>query len=274
MRFAVLTLMCAILLSRPAFAGAETLDVPYITDGNQKHGLDVYAPPDAAGAPVVIFIHGGAWYLGDRKDFSDLGRTLAANGIVAVLPSYRLFPSADVRGQIADLQGALAWTRQHVAAYGGDPRRVFLSGHSTGAYFAMLFALNRALRPALPDADLRGVIAFSGRYNVWFIPSHATLPETRNAELLFGQTEALRRAVSPDTYVSKDIPPVKLFCGGDQDDACYGMELLAQQFERVEAPFTMDHDPSASHLGVAQRLVQPQSRELNDLLAFVHAHTE
>jgi len=124
---------------------------------DHKRQLDLYLP-DRADAPTVIFIHGGGWAWGDRSQtfggadvYGNIGRFLANEGFVAAVPSYRLIWKTDWRTQLFDVARAVAWVQEHIAARGGDPRRVFLMGHSAGAQLA--------LRVAADPQWLRGVHA-------------------------------------------------------------------------------------------------------------------
>eukprot|EP00050_Salpingoeca_kvevrii_P010048 m.6297 g.6297 ORF g.6297 m.6297 type:complete len:291 (+) comp2597_c0_seq1:115-987(+) len=141
---------------------------------HSKHHLDIYKPDagDGRGSglrPVVMHVHGGGWQRGDRgRKFYGapyIGRKFAEAGIVAVCPSYRLsgFPE-----NIHDIASAFAWTVKHIAEYGGDPKSVFVCGHSAGAHLVALLAVDPyyLTRAGLTSASLRGVIAISGIYNL------------------------------------------------------------------------------------------------------------
>ena len=117
--------------------------------------------------PVVVFIHGGGWTegskdyaFGDADVYNNVGRFLARHGVGAAVISYRLMPGVTWREQNADAARAVAWTRAHVGAYGGDPADVFVMGHSAGAQLATRVALDPALRAVA--GDVCGAIPVSG----------------------------------------------------------------------------------------------------------------
>lgn len=178
-------------------------DVPYRqgpdTDA-AKHKLDLYVPMGTNGAPVVLFAHGGAWRYGDRWQYPPLGHRLAKEGLVVVIPSYRLAPKHPHPAQIEDVAAALAWTVRHIAQYGGDPTRIFLAGHSAGAHLVSLLALHdrylaqHGLSPRL----IRGVIGLSGVYDL-------TAFESQTA--VFGRDPQVRRDASPLFWVRSPAPP-------------------------------------------------------------------
>jgi len=104
--------------------------------------LDTYAPPSSSDlSPVIIFIYGGAWISGDKHLYALLGRHLAAEGYLVVIPNYTLFPKAQVNTMIEEVSQAITWTEKNCAALGGDPERIFVCGHSAGAHLALLTAI-------------------------------------------------------------------------------------------------------------------------------------
>jgi acetyl esterase/lipase len=144
-----------------------------------RHRLDLYLPKGKKGFPVIMFVHGGAWMLGDKSFFGwggDIGRHFARQGIGAVLPSYRLSPGVKHPGHVQDLARALAWVRKNIAGYGGDAEQLFLCGHSAGGHLVSLLATDaRYLRAVgLKPAAVKGVIAVSGVYRLPEIRFRAT----------------------------------------------------------------------------------------------------
>jgi acetyl esterase/lipase len=181
-------------------------DVPYAP--GERHSLDIYAPSGAVGAPVVVFIYGGGWKDGDKSLYRFVGAALAARGFVTVVPNYRVFPTVRFPAFIQDAAAAVAWTRANVAAYGGDPRRVFLIGHSAGAHIAAMLTLDRQWLAADgldPDRDIAGFAGLAGPYD--FLPLHD--PEL---DEIFAPARDLR-LTQPITFARGDAPPVFLAAG-------------------------------------------------------------
>src|SRR5262245_6293776 len=136
-----------------------------------RHRLDLFLPKGARDFPVVVLVHGGAWSMGDNRCcglYSSVGEFLASQGIGAVLPNYRLAPGVQHPGQIKDVARAFAWTRNHIAEYGGCPNKLFLAGHSAGGHLAALLATDeRYLRSeGLATSDIKGVMPISGVYRI------------------------------------------------------------------------------------------------------------
>lgn len=152
----------------PDDASQTTRAQPYGPQARQR--LDIYAPVNAQAAPVVVFFYGGSWRSGERADYRFVGDALASRGMVAIIADYRLYPEVSYPGFLQDAAAAVAWTQQHAAAYGGDPGRLFLAGHSAGAYIAAMLALDpRWLQGAgSSPAALAGWIGLAGPYD--FLP--------------------------------------------------------------------------------------------------------
>lgn len=153
----------------PSNTFTKTAAIAYGDDSRQK--LDVYRPaPASSNAPVVVFFYGGSWNSGSRDDYGFVGEALASRGIVVVIADYRLYPQVRYPAFLQDGARAAAWTHQHIADYGGDPQRLYLMGHSSGAYNAAMLALDaRWLEHVnLSPSMLKGWIGLAGPYD--FLP--------------------------------------------------------------------------------------------------------
>jgi acetyl esterase/lipase len=105
----------------------------------------VYAPRTPAspsGHPVVVFFYGGSWNRGERADYRFVGEALAARGVLTLVADYRLYPEVRYPDFLSDSAQALAFGLREAARLGGDPRGVFVMGHSAGAYNAAMLALD------------------------------------------------------------------------------------------------------------------------------------
>lgn len=161
----------------PGGDAERTTDLAY-GDGPRRK-LDIYRPLNAHGpAPVVVFFYGGNWVAGERADYAFVGRALASRGIVAVIADYRLYPQVSYPDFLRDAAQAVAWTRREVARYGGDPQRLYVMGHSAGAYNAAMVALDGRwlAEQGMAPSDLRGWIGLAGPYDFLPIENPTTRP--------------------------------------------------------------------------------------------------
>jgi acetyl esterase/lipase len=140
---------------------------------NNRLRLDVYQPHSAAAPqPVVVFFYGGSWNSGARADYRFVAAALAARGYVVVVPDYRLYPEVSYPSFLQDCAAAVAWTLREAGKYGGDNKRVYLMGHSAGAYNAAMLALDPRwlAEQGLAPTQLKGWIGLAGPYD--FLPSN------------------------------------------------------------------------------------------------------
>ena len=152
----------------------ETLrDLSYLTDSvdtyaRERCKLDLYYPTDSAGYATIVFFHGGGLESGN-KHFVEAWND---QGIAVATANYRLHPRARNPTYTEDAAAAVAWVMQHIDEYGGDPRRVYVSGHSAGGYLATMLGMDTTYLAAHgehPDS-LAGLFPFSGHTITHFTP--------------------------------------------------------------------------------------------------------
>ncbi|WP_404401802.1 alpha/beta hydrolase [Pelagibacterium halotolerans] len=179
--------------------------IPYA--GGPRGLLDVYCPQNPTGnAPVVMFIYGGAWKMGERWEYEFVGRALASRGFVTVIPDYRLVPEVAYPAFLYDCAAAAAWVDENIGAFGGDKAKFFLAGHSAGAYNAVMLALDPAyMRDMGANVRVAGVAGLAGPYD--FYPFE--FGEVRDA---FGAA-ANPEGTQPVKIVTPDAPPMFLASG-------------------------------------------------------------
>jgi acetyl esterase/lipase len=196
-------------------------DIDYWGDGTSKHRLDIFRLRRAAAvscAPVFLFIHGGAWVMGDKREQGlPLIHHLAAAGWVCVTLNYRLSPSATWPEHVVDCKRALAWVHAHIEEYGGDPRRIAVSGGSAGGHLAALVALTPGdpeLQPGFEQADtvvaacvpLYGVYDFCDRDHEYDSTLMGLL-ESKVLKARYVDDPARFHAASPFDRVNAGAPP-------------------------------------------------------------------
>lgn len=161
----------------PTGSFEKTSDIAYGADPRQT--LDIYRPRQPApGAPVVVFFYGGRWNSGSRSDYLFVGEALASRGITTVIADYRLYPQVRYPEFLVDGAQAVSWTYRHIGEYGGNPQRLYLMGHSAGAYNVAMLALDAQWLKAvgLSPANVRGWIGLAGPYDFLPIKDEAVRP--------------------------------------------------------------------------------------------------
>ncbi len=184
----------------PTNTFTKTSSIAYGDDPRQK--IDIYRPVTALpDAPVVVFFYGGSWNSGSKDDYGFVGEALASRGIVVVIADYRLYPQVRYPLFLQDGAQAVAWAHQHSAEYGGDPRKLYVMGHSSGAYNAAMLALDPQWLAGvgLSPSIFKGWIGLAGPYD--FLPI-----ENREVRPVFFYPDSPPDS-QPVNHVSHDAPP-------------------------------------------------------------------
>jgi len=247
---------------------SETLGVAYGAD--PRHRLDVYAPAaPRPNAPVVVFFYGGNWNSGEREDYRFVGRSLAEDGAIVVIPDYRVYPQVRWPDFLRDSAQAVRWARDNAVRMGGDADRLFLMGHSAGAYNAVKLATDgRWLgETGLGKSDLRGVVGLAGPYD--FLPVR-----TDELRAIFGP-EAQRPDTQPINHIDGSEPPMLLMTGAadrivDPGNTTRMAGRLRGAGSSVEAEIFphLGHAMMAGALSPALRFTAPVFARAS---AFIHA---
>src|SRR5262249_10978023 len=177
---------------------------PYAGTKNARQTLDVYHAPKGKNQPVVVWIHGGAWRAGDKANVQKKPQAFVDKGYVFVSINYRFVPDVTVKEMTGDVAKAIRWVHDHATEYGGDPKSIFVMGHSAGAHLAALVCTDdRYLRAeGLPLSIIRGCVPVD--VSVYDVPKRLKEGgDSAPADLLevFGKTEASRRELSPVPHV-------------------------------------------------------------------------
>ena len=229
-----------------------SLDVPYGTDASER--LDIF-PTRNAGAPVLVHIHGGYWRALDKRDQSFVAPPFVAAGALVVVPNYALCPAVSVEHIALQMVRALAWVHRHAAAYGGDPSRIVVSGHSAGGHLAaMLLACDwKSVAPDLPADVVKAALSVSGVFD---------LEPLRHAPFLAPDlklTAASARRLSPAFMPAPRGPLVSLVGGDESPEFLRQNQLIAQAWgpQTVRA---CEAVPGKNHMNVLNELAEPASR--------------
>jgi acetyl esterase/lipase len=220
-----------------------TSDIPYVENGHERHVLDVYTSVSASerSLPVLFWIHGGGWQVGDKSDVALKPKALTERGFVFVSTNYRLLPSVEMDVLIRDVAKSLGWVHRNIPKFGGDPQRILVGGHSAGAQLAALICIDdRYLNEEGVSFDvLKGCVPVDG--DTYDIPKIIMSAEHRQAlyggkmftfghRQKFGNDPEKHVDFSAVTHVAKDkgIPPfLILYFSGNPDTTSQARRLEA-----------------------------------------------
>lgn len=240
-------------------------DLAYGPRSRQK--LDVYVPNELkASAPVILFFYGGSWQSGDKSWYRAFGEAFAGKGIVVAVADYRLYPEVLYPAFVEDGALALRFVRDRIAGYGGDPARLFIAGHSAGAYNAMMIVCDpRYLHELGGDLSwVRGLVGISGPYN--FLP----LKDDKLIEIFGGDR---RVETQPITYVDRAYPPMLLVTGSqDRTVSWKNTKRMAAKLREFGTDVTEIVYPGIGHIEIilsVARLLRGRTSLREDIAGFV-----
>ena len=232
-----------LLLGNVGSAQKLTADIPYVENGHERHVLDIYTSETAAegSAPVMFWIHGGGWQVGDKSDVALKPKVLTERGFVFVSTNYRLLPDVEMDVLIRDVAKSLGWVYRNIAKYGGDPKRIFVGGHSAGAQLAALICIDERYlqEEGVSFRVLKGCVPVDG--DTYDIPKIIMTAEHRQTlyggkmytfghRQKFGNDPEKHVDFSAVTHVAKnkDIPPfLLLYFPGNPDTRAQARRLEA-----------------------------------------------
>jgi acetyl esterase/lipase len=267
--FAALVLSCFSLL----FSHAEDSptprvirDVEYARIGDSALKLDLHLPTGKLRSPLIVWIHGGAWRSGSKKDMP-LGK-LVAEGYAIASVDYRLSTEAKFPAQAHDIKAAIRFLRAHGSEWKLSSKKILIAGDSAGAHLAALVGVsngNAELEGNVGNdlkqsSDVQGIMSFYGAANLTTIlqqsTPHGLSVRVPALELLLGDlptnAPALTRLASPVFHVDQHDPPL-LLLHGDQDPQMpinQSLELLGA-YQKVKAPVQFEVVHGAAHGGAA-----------------------
>lgn len=245
-----LLLASRILAAEPDLRAAKDVAYRVGKTDPERNTLDVYTLPAAdaekgkapaqTGAaaaplkPVMVWLHGGGWRMGDKTYVQNKPAAFCKAGYVFVSTNYRFHPKVGYAEQGADVAGAIRWVREHIQEYGGDPERIFLAGHSAGAHLSALVGIDdRYLKGEKLDLSaLKGVVLVDGAgYDVAKQTADAPMEMLRTLYTdVFGTDPAKQKDASPRWHVApgKKIPPFLILHVARRADAKSQAEGLSQ----------------------------------------------
>jgi acetyl esterase/lipase len=240
-------------------------DLAYGDDPRAR--LDLYVPEGlTAPAPVILFFYGGSWQSGSKDIYRAFGQAFASAGNVAAVADYRLYPQVKYPAFIEDGAQALRFVHERIADYGGEPARLFLSGHSAGAYIAAMLACDPTyLGDARFDpAWIRGVIGIAGPYD--FLPPHDPVLID-----IFGGDRVM--STQPIKYARNRTAPMLLAHGtSDTTVGAGNSRRMAKRLREAGNSVELIEYSGASHLGIILSLAhgfRGNTTLRDDMLRFI-----
>jgi acetyl esterase/lipase len=233
--------------------------------------LDVYRPDSpATDRPIIVYFYGGFWQFGGKDELQNqvFANGLAQRGAIVVTPEYRLYPETAFPGFLEDGAAAVAWAVQHARELGGNPEKIYVAGHSAGAYIAVMLAADEKYlaQRGLNSQSLAGVIGISGPYGEWFL-DHVTVSG------IFDKSRP--EDTLPWHHITQKTPPLLLLSGSwDVFTNPSDTINLARYARERGAQATDILYPMIGHLGIMMSFpwLPSLAPVANDIAYFIRGH--
>ena len=233
------------------------------SDGGKRNLLDIYQPlePREGGFPVLLQVHGGAWMIGEKEQQGKpLMYHMAQRGWLCVAINYRLSPKAAFPAHIIDVKKAIAWIKEHIEDYGGNPDYIAITGGSAGGHLSALAALtpNRAEgQPGFEETDttVQAAVPFYGVFD--FLDRNGIRPGMSMEDMLADRVMQCKRAENPElwdagsplSHIREDAPPMFVI-QGTHDSLVWVEEarsFVSALQEKSQQPVAYAELPGAQH---------------------------
>jgi acetyl esterase/lipase len=219
-------------------------DIAYGREPQQK--LDIYTSGSQIGEtrPVIIFLYGGRWSSGNKEEYRFVAARLAKADYLVVIPDYIKYPQAKFPAFMDDGARSIAWVHQHIADYGGNPARLYLMGHSSGAHMGALL-ISDAHYLQKYGTSPKIISAFAG-----LAGPYDFTPESPDLKDMFGPPERYPQMQVP-TFITGQEPPMLLLRGSEDDTvASYNTTRLADAIRAHNGIATTKTYPGIGHIGI------------------------
>jgi acetyl esterase/lipase len=272
----IITPLLVLFLASPLFAAEPKIerDIAYADANHERQTLDVYAPTEGKNHPIVVWIHGGGWQTGNKTDVQKKPKAFVAKGFVFVSVNYRLLPDkVTIKEMASDVTKAIRWTHDHAKNFGGDPRALFVMGHSAGAQLAALVCMDdRYLKAEKLSLSLvKGCVPVDG--DTYDVPMQIRTVEKKRAEgyqRKFGDA-AGQKDLSPVTHVAKGkhIPPFLILHVADHPETKAQSQRLAKALQEAGVSATAYPAEGKTHETINSQLGLPNDKPTQALFAYL-----
>jgi len=226
------------------------LNVPY--GDSPRETLDIYAA-DQAGGPVLIYIHGGYWRSGNKEDNCNFVPTFTKRGATVVLVEYDLCPKVTVTDIVRQTRAAIAWVYKNIMRYGGNPNKIYVSGHSAGGHLTAMALAHDWERDGMPRDLIKGAVATSGVFDLYVVSRLSVQEQIR-------MTPEIARANDPLTHRPLVNCPIVVAVGGAEPK---GWQRMSEDYFNYCKQQSMKAEylviPDANHYTLAEHLLDVNS---------------
>jgi acetyl esterase/lipase len=235
--------------------------------------LDIYSPKNSIEKKdVLIFFHGGGWSKGKKSTYKFLGKRFAKKNVVGVIVDYPLSPKANYNDMAIAAAKAVKWVKENIDKYGGDPERIFVSGHSAGGHLAALISVKEKYFDSLGIKNpIKGVILVdaAGLDMYTYLTDQAAIGNT-HYQAPFSRDTATWREASPIYFLHQGVPPFHIYVGGKTYP---NIRDSNNRFEKELVKYSTSLDytivPKKHHVAMIFQLYNAHNKMYGEILRFM-----
>ena len=236
--------------------------------------LDLYVPKKGNNLPVMVFIHGGAWKMGDKANHSKKPLRFVREGYIFASINYRMSPDVTFPVYVQDVAKAIGWIYKNIASYRGDPKEIFLMGHSAGAHLAALVSTDeKYLKENGLNLDLlKGVILLDGAgYDIPKVKEVNERLYDRLYKPAFGGDPVILKEASPLYHVEKgkNIPPFFIIYAGTRELSKMESTWLGDKLKNAGVYVDLYHASDKNHGTLNRELGEDKDESTEKIMEFL-----
>jgi len=235
--------------------------------------LNVFAPGKKGTLKdVLIFIHGGNWNSGRPGIYSFLGNRLARKDVVAVIIQYPLSPQANVNDMTAATANAVKWVKDNIQSYGGDPNKIFISGHSAGGQLAALMVVKDEYFKNIGIANpLKGAVLIDAAgLDMYHYLQVENFADDHTYIKTFTKDQSVWKAASPVYFLHNNMPPMLIYVGGKTyPSIAEGNQTFLEKLKPYAPNTTFKLLPKRKHVGMIFQFINPYNPRYKEVIDFM-----
>lgn len=249
-------------------------NIPYVVGSKDiRQQLDVYSSSRSTSkCPVLIFIHGGSWNSGKKDTYKFFGKGFAKKGVVTVILNYRLSPKADYRDMADDCAAALKWVTENISNYGGDPTRIFISGHSAGGHLAALVVNDTSF---LSSKGIANCIKGGILIDAFGLDMHSYLRSSdwkgdSTFKITFTQRPEIWKKGSPINHLTSSSVPQLVWVGGKTYSSISEQgQQYSSQLNQLGVYSEYSVIRKKHHIGMILQFIRPSNKLYEKAVVFM-----
>ncbi len=271
MQKSLLTLFFLALIVTSCRSTTAYKDIVYTKNqAGEAVKMDIFTPKKTSDQknPVLIFVYGGNWNSGNKNNYRLLAKNFARQNMTVVVPDYTVSPKADVDEMTKEIAAAIQFTKKNAAKYNGDPKRIFISGHSAGGQLATSAVMNP--KYGIPENTISGIILIDAagidmkNYLEKYPPTSAD-----NYDVTWSKDPEKWKQASSIYFIDEKTPPFLIYVG---EKTYPSIKLANENFVKALQPFQPDVKPimlNKKHIPMMLQYFLPWSKRFDEAVNFM-----